>query len=94
MDSNVSFPYVLVLGLQAFGVGALEEEDDDIYHRDALSNYDTALGGEEPGGRAVRLDRTAAVQKQEERYQEPATQAACDYSAVATRAPVGPGCPL
>ncbi|XP_064168395.1 G patch domain-containing protein 1 [Anguilla rostrata] len=34
---------------QAFGVGALEEEDDDIYHRDALSNYDTVLGGEEPG---------------------------------------------
>ncbi|KAG9341985.1 hypothetical protein JZ751_018302 [Albula glossodonta] len=34
---------------QAFGVGALEEEDDDIYHRDALSNYDTMLGGEEPG---------------------------------------------
>ncbi|KAJ8248986.1 hypothetical protein GJAV_G00229930 [Gymnothorax javanicus] len=34
---------------QAFGVGALEEEDDDIYHRDALSNYDSVLGGEEPG---------------------------------------------
>uniref|UniRef100_A0A3B4DW06 G-patch domain-containing protein n=1 Tax=Pygocentrus nattereri TaxID=42514 RepID=A0A3B4DW06_PYGNA len=34
---------------QGFGVGAMEEEDDDIYHRDALSNYDTILGGEEPG---------------------------------------------
>ncbi|KAJ8343358.1 hypothetical protein SKAU_G00306870 [Synaphobranchus kaupii] len=34
---------------QAFGVGAMEEEDDDIYHRDALSNYDNVLGGEEPG---------------------------------------------
>ncbi|XP_030621528.1 G patch domain-containing protein 1 [Chanos chanos] len=34
---------------QAFGVGALEEDDADIYHRDAMSNYDTVLGGEEPG---------------------------------------------
>ncbi|KAL7833714.1 hypothetical protein AOLI_G00286740 [Acnodon oligacanthus] len=34
---------------QGFGVGAMEEEDDDIYHRDALSNYDTILGGDEPG---------------------------------------------
>ncbi|GAA6076159.1 G patch domain-containing protein 1 isoform X2, partial [Tachysurus ichikawai] len=34
---------------QAFGVGAMEEEDDDIYHRDAMSNYDSVLGGEEPG---------------------------------------------
>ncbi|MFT7806991.1 G patch domain-containing protein 1 isoform X1 [Arapaima gigas] len=34
---------------QAFGVGALEEDDDDIYHKDTLSNYDTVLEGEEPG---------------------------------------------
>ncbi|KAM6980551.1 G patch domain-containing protein 1 [Aplochiton taeniatus] len=34
---------------QAFGVGAMEDEDDDIYHRDVMSNYDTVLGGEEPG---------------------------------------------
>ncbi|XP_045564342.1 G patch domain-containing protein 1 isoform X3 [Salmo salar] len=34
---------------QGFGVGAMEDEDDDIYHRDAMSNYDTVLGGEEPG---------------------------------------------
>ncbi|XP_059507791.1 G patch domain-containing protein 1 isoform X1 [Stegostoma tigrinum] len=34
---------------QAFGVGALEEEDDDdIYARDALSQYDTVLREEEP----------------------------------------------
>ncbi|XP_036391019.1 G patch domain-containing protein 1 [Megalops cyprinoides] len=32
---------------QAFGVGAMEEDDDDIYHRDSLSNYYTELGGEE-----------------------------------------------
>lgn len=35
--------------VQGFGVGAMEEEDDDIYHRDVMSNYDTILGGEEPG---------------------------------------------
>ncbi|KAM7405595.1 hypothetical protein PAMP_000032 [Pampus punctatissimus] len=35
---------------QAFGVGALEEDDDeDVYHRDSMSRYDTVLGGEEPG---------------------------------------------
>ncbi|XP_053472683.1 G patch domain-containing protein 1 isoform X2 [Ictalurus furcatus] len=34
---------------QAFGVGAMEDEDDDIYHKDAMSNYDVVLGGEEPG---------------------------------------------
>ncbi|XP_059214051.1 G patch domain-containing protein 1 isoform X2 [Centropristis striata] len=34
---------------QAFGVGALEDDDDDIYHRDSMSRYDTELGGEEPG---------------------------------------------
>ncbi|KAJ3593782.1 hypothetical protein NHX12_006116 [Muraenolepis orangiensis] len=35
---------------QAFGVGALEDDDDEeVYHRDAMSNYDMVLGGEEPG---------------------------------------------
>ncbi|XP_051576587.1 G patch domain-containing protein 1-like isoform X1 [Myxocyprinus asiaticus] len=34
---------------QAFGVGAMEEEDDDIYHKDSMTNYDTVLGGEDPG---------------------------------------------
>uniref|UniRef100_A0A8C2HAC0 G patch domain containing 1 n=1 Tax=Cyprinus carpio TaxID=7962 RepID=A0A8C2HAC0_CYPCA len=37
------------IGGQAFGVGAMEEEDTDIYHKDSMSNYDTVLGGEEPG---------------------------------------------
>uniref|UniRef100_A0A8C1J9W5 G patch domain containing 1 n=1 Tax=Cyprinus carpio TaxID=7962 RepID=A0A8C1J9W5_CYPCA len=37
------------IGGQAFGVGAMEEEDNDIYHKDSMSNYDTVLGGEEPG---------------------------------------------
>jgi len=31
---------------QAFGVGALEEDDDDIYAMDDMSNYDRTLGGE------------------------------------------------
>ncbi|XP_024150811.1 G patch domain-containing protein 1 [Oryzias melastigma] len=34
---------------QAFGVGALEDDDEDIYHRDSMSRYDTVLEGEEPG---------------------------------------------
>ncbi|XP_004475173.2 G patch domain-containing protein 1 isoform X2 [Dasypus novemcinctus] len=34
---------------QAFGVGALEEEDDDIYATETLSKYDTILKDEEPG---------------------------------------------
>ena len=33
--------------MQAFGVGALEDDDDDIYHRDNMSNYDRVLGGED-----------------------------------------------
>lgn len=39
----------MTFDLQAFGVGALEDEDEDIYHRDSMSTYDTVLGGEEPG---------------------------------------------
>ncbi|KAG7275811.1 hypothetical protein CRUP_016751 [Coryphaenoides rupestris] len=39
-----------VAGQVAFGVGALEDDDDEeVYHRDAMSNYDRVLGGEEPG---------------------------------------------
>ncbi|KAM3920621.1 G patch domain-containing protein 1 isoform 2-T2 [Leptodactylus fuscus] len=34
---------------QAFGVGALEDEDDDIYRVDSLSKYDTVLREEESG---------------------------------------------
>ncbi|XP_014832189.1 PREDICTED: G patch domain-containing protein 1 [Poecilia mexicana] len=34
---------------QAFGVGALEDEDEDVYHRDSMSRYDTVLRDEEPG---------------------------------------------
>ncbi|XP_042294408.1 G patch domain-containing protein 1 [Sceloporus undulatus] len=37
-----------ILG-QAFGVGALEEEDDDIYATESLCKYDTVLKDEEPG---------------------------------------------
>lgn len=31
-------------GNQAFGVGAFEEEDDDIYGIESLSNYDREIG--------------------------------------------------
>ncbi|XP_073416956.1 G patch domain-containing protein 1 isoform X2 [Dendrobates tinctorius] len=34
---------------QAFGVGAMEDEDDDIYSIDSLSKYDTVLQEEEAG---------------------------------------------
>ncbi|XP_027137021.1 G patch domain-containing protein 1 isoform X2 [Larimichthys crocea] len=34
---------------QAFGVGALEDDDEDVYHKDSMSRYDNVLGGEEPG---------------------------------------------
>ncbi|XP_015264223.1 PREDICTED: G patch domain-containing protein 1 [Gekko japonicus] len=34
---------------QAFGVGALEDEDADIYATESLSKYDTVLKDEEPG---------------------------------------------
>jgi len=34
---------LLLCFLQAFGVGALEEDDDDIYARDDMSQYDFAL---------------------------------------------------
>ncbi|XP_026531720.1 G patch domain-containing protein 1 isoform X2 [Notechis scutatus] len=34
---------------QAFGVGALEEEDEDIYTVESLSKYDSVLKDEEPG---------------------------------------------
>ncbi|XP_078257688.1 G patch domain-containing protein 1-like [Rhinoraja longicauda] len=40
---------------QAFGVGALEEEDDDIYSRDSLSRLRLCAEGGGAGGRAVRL---------------------------------------
>lgn len=46
----ILLPLLIVFScVQAFGVGAMEEEDDDIYHKDAMSNYDVVLGGEEPG---------------------------------------------
>ena len=32
---------------QAFGVGALEEEDEDIYSQDHMSNYDMTMEFEE-----------------------------------------------
>ncbi|XP_071488874.1 G patch domain-containing protein 1-like [Diadema antillarum] len=37
----------------AFGIGAFEEEDDEIYSSDRLSNYDRVLGGEEEASRQL-----------------------------------------
>ncbi|XP_072013289.1 G patch domain-containing protein 1-like [Amphiura filiformis] len=34
---------------EAFGIGAFEDADDDVYSSDHMSRYDRVLGGEEPG---------------------------------------------
>ena len=34
------------ISLQAFGVGAFEIEDEDIYGVESMANYDTVLGDE------------------------------------------------
>ncbi|XP_070575548.1 G patch domain-containing protein 1-like [Ptychodera flava] len=33
---------------KAFGVGAFEDDDDDIYSQDSMANYDIELGGKDP----------------------------------------------
>lgn len=33
---------------QAFGVGALEDEDEDVYSVDHMSNYDVTMETEDP----------------------------------------------
>ncbi len=38
------FVILAVLFFQAFGVSVFEDEDEDIYHTEDLSNYDFALG--------------------------------------------------
>ncbi|XP_006985070.1 G patch domain-containing protein 1 isoform X1 [Peromyscus maniculatus bairdii] len=48
-DVRLSKGRKLGISGQAFGVGALEEEDDDIYATETLSKYDTVLKDEEPG---------------------------------------------
>ncbi|KAH0519081.1 G patch domain-containing protein 1 [Microtus ochrogaster] len=48
-DVGLSKGRKLGISGQAFGVGALEEEDDDIYAMETLSKYDTVLKDEEPG---------------------------------------------
>nr|SVE74956.1 EOG090X013U [Daphnia dolichocephala] len=40
---------------QAFGVGAFEKEDEDIYTRDDMSQYDFELGGVKPQKKASNL---------------------------------------
>ncbi|XP_004693650.1 PREDICTED: G patch domain-containing protein 1 [Condylura cristata] len=48
-DIGVNKGRKLGISGQAFGVGALEEEDDDIYATETLAKYDTVLKDEEPG---------------------------------------------
>ncbi|KAM6153763.1 G patch domain-containing protein 1 [Erethizon dorsatum] len=48
-DAGLNKGRKLGISGQAFGVGALEEEDDDIYATETLSRYDTVLKDEEPG---------------------------------------------
>ncbi|XP_063109003.1 G patch domain-containing protein 1 isoform X3 [Cavia porcellus] len=48
-DAGLNKGRKLGISGQAFGVGALEEEDDDIYATETLSKYDTVLKDEEPG---------------------------------------------
>ncbi|XP_027286080.1 G patch domain-containing protein 1 isoform X3 [Cricetulus griseus] len=48
-DVGLSKGRKLGISGQAFGVGALEDEDDDIYATETLSKYDTVLKDEEPG---------------------------------------------
>ena len=37
----------MVLFCQAFGVGALEDDDEDIYNTDHMSNYDITMAEED-----------------------------------------------
>lgn len=46
---------------QAFGVGALEEEDDDIYAMDDMSNYDRTLGDEMKNAKKVSKPIDASI---------------------------------
>jgi hypothetical protein len=52
LDKSVELKFIFshfLVELQAFGVGAFEEEDDDIYALDHLSNYNRELVLEEDG---------------------------------------------
>lgn len=48
---------------QAFGVGAFEDDDDDIYAREDLSSYDFTLGeksGEKSNKKAITMGKKSA----------------------------------
>ncbi len=45
-NQNLIHTLQLSITGQAFGVGAFEEDDDDIYARDDMTNYDFKLGGQ------------------------------------------------
>ena len=52
-DTNLALCLMITTTLtfkqQAFGIGAFEDNDDDIYSNDNMTRYDRVLGGEEPG---------------------------------------------
>jgi len=51
--------YWICVALQAFGVGAFENEDDDIYGVESMVNYDTVLGDELPASERKNFGWTA-----------------------------------
>ncbi|XP_031442674.1 G patch domain-containing protein 1 [Clupea harengus] len=62
---------------QAFGVGAMEEDDDEeVYHKDAMSNYDTILGGEEPGDGLFGWTAPQQYKKKKKKKNDPKKDAA------------------
>lgn len=44
---------------QAFGVGALEEDDEDIYATEDMSHYDFSLGGPKEDEKAKKKGKTS-----------------------------------
>ncbi|XP_036296620.1 G patch domain-containing protein 1 isoform X2 [Pipistrellus kuhlii] len=65
-DIGVNKGRKLGISGQAFGVGALEEEDDDIYATETLSKYDTILKDEEPGDGLYGWTAPKQYQRQKE----------------------------
>ena len=44
--SHPNYLLVICLFVQAFGVGAFEDDDDDIYAADSMDNYDITMSNE------------------------------------------------
>lgn len=52
-----------VFSLQAFGVGAFEEEDENVYCMDDMSDYDFAMSSEKESNRLHNLGWTGPPKK-------------------------------